>query len=364
MKQRIKVELFFLLLLVNSVSFSQKKQENPSVLSIKYHQASLLIHSDTLSPFTGCHPWGWELSATKHYLSENAWKNWNCYPRLGFSFYYWNFNHHALGEAFSLMFYVEPHFDITPKTYFSFRGGFGVAYLSQPFDEVTNPLNVAYSTNLSFPLLLGASLNYHFNESWQGILSVNYNHISNGGISHPNYGLNYPSILIGMDYIVNPLPLPERVKIPFKEFPDKVNHWEISSFFALKDEEIGPRRRQPLVGLNVNYRKQIARINCLTVGMDIVWDYGVKYSLEQKNLEKKDFKRISLIAGHEFLLGRFVFSQLLGVYLYRPFIYSDPVFQRYALRFYATPAFFVGASLKAHGQNAEYPALLMGWKFN
>ncbi|NRA92724.1 MAG: acyloxyacyl hydrolase, partial [Psychroserpens sp.] len=40
------------------------------------------------------------------------------------------------------------------------RMGLGGAYLTKPFDEVTNPLNLSYSTNLSFAIMVGFGVNY------------------------------------------------------------------------------------------------------------------------------------------------------------------------------------------------------------
>ncbi|MFO7658430.1 MAG: hypothetical protein R6W78_15340, partial [Bacteroidales bacterium] len=76
-----------------------------------------------------------------------------------------------------------------------------------------------------------------------------------------------------------------------------------------------------------------------------------------------DHRYIALLAGHELILGRFNFYQQLGVYIYSPFIRKDPVYQRYGLNFNITKNNFVGISIKAHRQVADFLDFRTGISF-
>ena len=47
-----------------------------------------------------------------------------------------------------------------------------------------------------------------------------------------------------------------------------------------------------------------------------------------KNDKKIDHHNSSLLAGHEFMFGRFEFSQQLGIYIYCPFEQKEDFYQR------------------------------------
>ena len=70
-----------------------------------------------------------------------------------------------------------------------------------------------------------------------------------------------------------------------------------------------------------------------------------------------------MLIGHEFLLGRFTFSQKIGPYIYNIGKYNDPVYQRYGLNFYITENFFTGIHVKAHRHVADFMEIKLGWTF-
>lgn len=69
------------------------------------------------------------------------------------------------------------------------------------------------------------------------------------------------------------------------------------------------------------------------------------------------------MAGHSFLLGRFIFSQAFGVYLYDPYKTNDPGYQRYGLVYRIGKHIQAGVNLKAHRHVADFPDLRIGVVF-
>jgi hypothetical protein len=70
-----------------------------------------------------------------------------------------------------------------------------------------------------------------------------------------------------------------------------------------------------------------------------------------------------LTAGHNFLMGRFSFSQYMGIYLYDPVRLKQLLFQRYALIYRINQRLLVGLALKAHAQEASFLDARLGWRF-
>jgi len=73
--------------------------------------------------------------------------------------------------------------------------------------------------------------------------------------------------------------------------------------------------------------------------------------------------RAGLLTGYDFLLGRFFFSQQLGVYVFNRLPYYDRIFHRWALRYQMNIHWLIGFGLKAHRQVAEFIDLRLLYKF-
>jgi len=88
----------------------------------------------------------------------------------------------------------------------------GLSYLDNVYDERSNPENLFFSSEISGILLLNLTYNYLIKEQYQLNFSINYNHISNAGLKMPNKGMNFPTVSLGMDYILRPVILKPQEK--------------------------------------------------------------------------------------------------------------------------------------------------------
>ncbi|MCX6185445.1 MAG: acyloxyacyl hydrolase [Bacteroidetes bacterium] len=117
----------------------------------------------------------------------------------GFQFAYFHFSNSIIGQALSASYFIEPILLKNKQFTLSARGCLGLMYASHPFDSVGNPLNRNYSLYINPYLALSLIANYHFYDRYSLKAAVNYNHISNGNIQDPNYGLNFPTINLGIE---------------------------------------------------------------------------------------------------------------------------------------------------------------------
>ena len=331
------------------------------MLGLKLHKGSVLIHSRDLRSIEDSYPTGLELDLAWHKVSQKAWESCECYPKVGMSLTFWDFdNPEVLGQGFTGMFYVEPVFGARRKLSYSVRAAFGLSYQNNPYDSVSNPDNLSYSTRVAFPLQLGGSLHYRIAPEWLLNFSLMYNHISNGGIREPNKGINWPSIAFGAAYYLD-----EPV---FKKY--KQNHWrdngppmrrlDVNLFLAYEEPESKLFLFSP--GLEIKWSKQFARINAFTLGGEILYDNGTRYVIETNGDEASPVKA-GLAVGHEFLLGKFLFSQQFGVYVYKPYDIHSDVYQRYGLVYRINDRYSAGVNLKVHGHVSNFMDLRIGYSF-
>lgn len=342
----------FLTFLILPPIFSQKTTDKPAFISINGVYGKFQVHTKSLSPFNGSHPKAIELEASRLYYTPKIHSQCGCYAKISVGISYTDFNHPALGEAFSSVFYVEPYFKAKGKLRFALKGGIGIAWLNNPYHEINNPENLTYSSNLSFPLFIGFSSYYFFTPSL-GIKNViAFQHISNGGIKHPNLGINYPTVAIGLEYALQPYRIPS---LPIPEPYKKANKTVVNFGITLKEDSTNANNKI-LIRLLPGRSHQASRLNAIT--------YGLLAEYEQiEAVSISDRMRIGLLFGNEFIMGQFRFGQQIGVYIFQGHKAPELVFQNYYLNYRLTEHLITGVHLKAHGRVAEYLSFSFGYQF-
>lgn len=333
-------------------------------VGIRPHYGFVILHSQDIRPIGQSYPWGLSVDVSWHITSRKAFNSCLCFPRLGVSTTYWDFdNPEVLGQGVTSVFFVEPFFGATRKTSFSIRSGFGLAYANKPFDEKDNPDNLSYSTRFSFALMLAANLNYRLADKIMFSLSANYNHISNGGMKEPNTGINYPSVSVGLDYYLDPGKFRKFEHDDWRTSVEKRNRYFVwVSGTAKQVSGYGEIKRYPVIGINGRFARQVSRINALSVGLDFLADGAHREEIKRSG-SNEDHLKAGILIGNEFLLGRFNFSQQFGVYLYDPYNREADVYQRYGLDYQITQKLFSGIGLKAHGHVADFLDFRVGFSF-
>ena len=362
MSVKLSVLISALIFLVTN-AFSQDK---PTYVSGVNGQAGFIIpHSDDLKEISESTPWGLALDFSKLMVSDKAWSNCNCYSKVGLSFNYYNYsNPEQLGSSYNLILFAEPYLGFKRKVHTSLRAGMGLTYLDQVYDEVTNPENLFYSSPLSFILTIQLKLNYRFSELSNIYLSGNYNHISNGAISKPNKGMNFPTLGLGYELTINP------VKLERKEPSDELNKQRLGKYArifwnlrTIAETNVYPEKLDVMIGLEGGITKRLSRINGLLTGLEFSYDGLFNEEIKREDLNNSPFI-LSTHLGHYFIYGKFSFTQQFAWYTYKGYPFNDQsFFQRYAIYWQFGKLINCGFSLKTHGHVAEYMDVRMGILF-
>ena len=347
-----------------AIAQHQEQEVQPPAISLGLHghYGFIIPHSTAVEGIANSNPWGMEVDVSLHFTDSNAWQYLQAYPRLGVSLAYFNFdNPEVLGNGYSLVVFAEPFLSAQKKFSLSFRLGMGLAYLDRVYDPQTNPENLFYSSSISFPLVANFMANYRLNERYLLRAGGTYHHISNAGISQPNKGINYPTASIGVNYALRAATFPNR-KLEKGSAKANERDFRIALIAGAKDRPKSNSRKAPLLGVTAYGSQQIGRINALLLGLEWILDFALLEHLRDQN-NYTDFQRGALLAGHEFVIGRFRFNQQIGVYLYAPYSAKDPVYQRYGLEYHTPQKFFFGINLKAHRHVADFLDARFGMHF-
>jgi hypothetical protein len=341
----------------DSLVKSQQERKLPNMFSIGLgvQHGSIFAHSPEVENTKGANPTGVELIFSWQRNDPAIWDLCNCFPRKGLLLAYYDYDNAILGRSMTAAYFLEPTYRINKKLFFSFRGATGLSYLSNPFDTIHNPTNRSYSTTMSMYLLLGLGLWYRFDGHWSLNASMNYQHESNGGLRQPNKGINWPTAGFTLSYQRNPRPFHNGPRSKEKYWLQNSVRWDIGAFGIAKRvlDQDGNSSRLPLIGVSFQGSKQVGRISALTLGIEAYHDEALRTTLKNDSIDASAV-RSGLLVGHEFLLGKFLFSQRLGVYIFDQTPYFDRLYHRWGIHFRINRKLGVGLNLQAHKQVADF----------
>ena len=318
----------------------------------------ILAHSLSVENTKGSRPTGVEIILGWQRNDAAMWNLCNCFPRKGLLLSYYNYDNAVLGKSFTGAFFLEPTYRLGKNTFFSFRVATGISYLSNPFDSIRNPYNNSYSTHLNVYLLVGVGIWIKLNGRWWLNPSVNYSHESNGSMKQPNSGINWPTTGLTLSYQKNSRPYYSGSRLKDKFWRDRSIRWDIGFFGTLKRmlEKNGNSLRLPLMGLSFQGGKQVGRISVLTIGTEVFLDRAQRYKFKQDTVEASPVKA-GILVGHEFILGKFLFTQRLGLYVFDQTPNFDKLYHRWGLHYRINPRLAVGLELSAHRHIADFSNL-------
>ncbi|WP_373497493.1 acyloxyacyl hydrolase [Aquiflexum sp.] len=341
--------IFFLLIIIEASGQQVRR------LGMEGSYGFIIPHSKELRPISESNPYG--LSMHYQLLKQNK-ENWdacNCFHYVGIQASYLNFgNPEVLGSAYHLSGTFEPILWKKGPWFLSLLTGIGFSYLDQVYDPIHNPDNLFFSSPLSFLAFVNPKFEYRFGDDWGINLSLAYNHISNGGQSQPNKGINYPMMGIGINRYFESSPFPKYKK---SVLPSAVQ-WYIETAYTHRESNWSEGRK-PVFTVLGGFHKSFTVINALGAGIELTKDY----SLEVEDNRTEALMPAPFIA-HHLLFGRFDFNQRMAVYMNKPVGYHDFIFyQRYSLMYQVIKDFSMGFSLKVHGHVAENIDFRISYRF-
>lgn len=340
------------------------KQPNIFGISSGIQHGFIFAHSPLVENTKGANPTGIGISFGWQRSDALTWNLCNCFPRKGLFIAYYDYDTKILGKSIIAGYFLEPYYKLGKRNFFSIKGVAGVGYLTNPFDSIKNPTNQSYSAAINGYLLIGIGLWFKLSDHWWLNGSVNYEHVSNAGLSQPNKGINWPTAGIAIGYQKNPRLYYSGTRSKEKFWKANPLRWDLSLFGMVKkgSDEQGRRKRFPLLGFGIQGSKQVGRINMLTFGAEMFNDKSLQMQLRRDSTDASSIKA-GITFGHEFLLGKFVFSQRLGVYIFDQTPYYDRIYHRWGIDYMMKRHWGVGINLLAHRHIADFIDIRLSYSF-
>lgn len=322
------------------------------------------MQDDRASPLVHRSPWSAQVDFGVIKNTQHAWNYCNCYSKNGASLSYVNFGNPVnLGYAINLAAFTEPYLSFSHKLQFSFRGGAGLAYLNRTFNALTNPDNTFYSRKLSFLLLLNLNAYYSLTPALRASVTAQFSHISNGGARDPNWGINFPTLGVGLEYMLQPATLKRRERRPYTDRSIKIIAHLFGGQRLLQANNNWPDEKGAIAGINAGVVKPLGRINAMGIGTELYYD-GTNHLRETRYNQSYGDLIGSLSLQHYFFFGRLLFGQQLAYQVTKlnPDV-SKRIYQRYVLQYRIGRHWYSGVSLKSYGNISENLSLITGVVF-
>ena len=128
----------------------------------------------------------------------------------------------------------------------------------------------------------------------------------------------------------------------------------------LEEEGVFSEKTLFIYGFHFIVSKQLRTYYALNLGSEMIFDGYIRETIRREKTDL-DYKRIALTAGQDFLLGKVIFSQYLGFYVYSPYKARNPIYQKYQLAYKFTPFLIAGIYMKAHMQVADMMGISLSY---
>ena len=321
-----------------------------------YTQGSIIMaHTYAIRHLVASHPTGFEVNLQRQTTGAAPWHGWYKFPKIGLALTYYDFHNPVLGYVFAASPYLSKAVSRGPKHDFSFRLGAGLAYLTNPYDQETNHKNTIASSSLNATLQFRLEYDYALTPHLGLLVGAGLNHYSNGATTKPNFGVNLPSVVLGLNYYQQRAGPRTNANSPAPADVGR-NFFNVSASLGFKQRTEGDKQKYLVNSLSLAVGRRINRKSNLLLGLEGFHDRSLKATLNdttRASMAQPDVKKAAVFVGHELLFGRLAFDAHLGFYVYAPYKSSTPYYERLGLKYHFTNLLFGAVDLKIHRGAAD-----------
>ncbi len=378
MSYRMRRCLLTMLCMAATFSVGRAQENKPWAglgIEANYMAANGFKHSAKMRADLSNYIPGVELNFIQQTDGRKTWHQRRHYPLLGMAVAYTRYDNDSVyGRAVSLYPNLQIPIIRGRKVEWTAKAGFGIAYITKRFERVPgwDTLNTAIGSRMNNYSYFSTDLRYHVNEHLDMQVGVNFAHISNATLRHPNLGINKYGVNVGLRYF----PVTSRPERIVKTLPKLKNRVLVQMRLSLAGTEIsasnGPMYPVYLASLFAS--KRYLSKNKLLLGVDYAY-YTHVYRFQKNNeinpgKEAQNSWKSSLFIGNEFLFGRVGVVLQVGYYLKHNELSKNKIYEKLGGNIYLIQnekgilkELSTHAYLKTHGTEAELVEVGLGMGF-
>lgn len=365
---KIKNHFFIFFILIVQFSIGQENN-NFSNIQVDYFYGNILGYNKSVTHMIKGHPTGMILSWNKETFGKTDWEERFNFPDIGVSFVSQDFKNKAIGYGYGLYGHYNFYFGDRNKgkNEFLLRLGFGLTYITNPYDKVYNSKNTAFGShfNTSNYIMLNYKMNIY--KTLDLVAGLTFIHSSNGNTVAPNNGINIYSLNLGVNYNLYYPEVKEyihREKIKFSE-PLKYNFIFRTGY---NEAEIINTGTDPFFTGSFYVDKRLSQLSAIQLGTDVFVSLFLKEYIKYNNAINSEqnnpynYTRLSLLVGHELFINKLSLITQIGYYVHDPANYENAFYERVGVKYYFGKKLFGALSIKAHAVRAEAIEFGIGYR--
>jgi hypothetical protein len=341
------------------------------------HSGVVWRHTPKLSTQTGELLWMEELGIRLQTRGKHPWNEWQGYPSMGINLVHIHLGAGSHGDAFAVFPYLNIPILRSNRFLALFRLGSGPAWVTRPYDYFKNPGQNAIGSHLNDMVQFRLGMEYRLSPFIRVQAGAALTHLSNGGSSLPNYGINLPSGYTGLVWSPRPILESEFLHTDLSKKAKRRLGARVDAGVAFSEYNTFDGPKYMIQTASVAGMFYLNQVNRAVFGLDYEYNKAVyAWGLHLADFQTESEARAGATRLAWFLADEFLFGPI-GIQVQRGWYVGDR-FNRYTLRKaysklhlrYYLPAFlhgnlrtYAGMTLKAHAVIAEYISFDTGLAF-
>lgn len=323
--------MFYILLPIQSIWAQEDTEVRPAIGLCHYqlhtgHVVNNFVYQDSFPErdVAFIH----QLSYSQQTGGEHLWHNAYGCPEVGISVFAGSLgNKEELGWLSGILPHLSLNTSHKALWKLRFTLGLGMAYFNQPYDSISNPYNILIGSHFTMLAYGSVYLRKLLSRHWFMTFGLSALHASNSHVQIPNGGLNISSGLIGLGYYLSPRP--DHYPLKDKNIHRKKQPWRINLRLGLGIHEqagtLSPvgTPKYAIYVLSGYLSKRLSTISRLHIGLSVKHYNSFYQKIVQKDLfQNQQFLNasiVSILLGHECMIGRVGFCTQAGLNVFKPF---------------------------------------------
>ncbi len=394
MKKTTLLCLFVLLLQLLQAQTSSTYQ-----IKAEYIYGNILKHTTHLNSLVKGPVQGGEIALEWQTMGEKPWHQYYSFPKIGVALVGLDLgNPEMLGKLLAIYPYLNLKIIDTDFFKLKLKGGAGMSFLNNRFDNTATDLNNLNTGNAAIGSVVnvyfsgGANIEVPILSGLSVMAGYNWNHASNGSFYQPNSGLNMLNATVGLSYFPNYKQYKSPEKQQIASLPQKFTVELIASGGA-RELYYKDNKMFPIGSLVLGVYRQLGNNFRLGLGVDGFYDgvYDGNTQFKRTYLTTNQLKnkiRVGISLQPEFVFGNLTAGMHFGLYLYNPLRNLEPytdamagtlnkpliykyniekedgwLYTRASVKYAFTKHLFLSLGLKTHLQKAEFIEWGLGYRF-
>lgn len=272
-------------------------------------------------------------------------------------------NPDELGNAYGAFPFVELSLN-KRKINWRLKMGYGIGYITKPFDVVTNYKNIVIGSPINALIYFNMGWDARLSNSIGASVGVSIVHFSNGSFARPNLGINIASLNLGLKYNFGGT----EDKI-VTDIPDRDKIWKKKVMVGFGLKEIPPVEG-PKYFVNTysfNMIKQGKAKSSFGFGADLFYNSSLKDLIRTKNESyggnNLDYFRAGLVGIYSVDFGDISLLIEMGGYFLTQHKDQGYIYHRVTTRYQIGEKIFLNLGLKTHYAVADFVEFGIGYNW-